>query len=128
MSAGPEAKRRRRRRGEVVYFVQMGATGPIKIGTAVDMALRLSNLQVGNPEVLILIGTMSGGPIEERRLHDRFARHRIRGEWFRPATELIDFAATLRPGMPPRGLDLNDPRIQHLIANTGLAFVGKERV
>ena len=72
-----------------IYFVQ-AASGPIKIGFVKKaMVHRLKDLQVGNHEVLTLIGWKLGTVSEERALHVRFRHLRIRGEWFRPAPELL---------------------------------------
>lgn len=70
----------------MVYFVQEGDDGPIKIGVANDPFARLRECQVGNPRELNLLGVYVGGYPEERMLHRRFAAGRIRGEWFRPDT------------------------------------------
>lgn len=73
-----------------LYFVQSGSDGPIKIGwTRSPLQVRLCNLQEGNPVTLHLRATRPGGPTEERRLHERFAADRIRGEWFRPSAALL---------------------------------------
>lgn len=80
-----------------VYFIQAGEDGPVKIGTAEDVAARLSELQTGSPAPLQLLGYVSGGRADEQMLHRRFAALRMRGEWFSPAPELIDFiVAALR--------------------------------
>jgi hypothetical protein len=85
-----------------VYFVQ-GILGAIKIGTTTDMPARIDALQTANPEKLKVLGWCPGGHRVERALHRRFARHRIRGEWFRPARELLlmihrlHFNAATRP-------------------------------
>jgi hypothetical protein len=76
-----------------VYFIQAGEDGPIKIGCAVDVPRRLKVLQTGNVEVLRLLCDFEGGPEEERRLHRLFAGHHLRGEWFRPSIELLDWTA-----------------------------------
>ncbi len=73
----------------VVYFIQSGDAGPIKIGLAWDAHKRLAALQTGHPEELRLLGTIPGNAEVERRLHDRFSHCRIRGEWFAPDPELI---------------------------------------
>lgn len=85
----------------MIYFIQVGEAGPIKIGfiegvTMAQVEQRLAFLQTGNAEQLILRGTMPGDLYEERQLHERFADGRLRGEWFHPSTPglqgLIDSA------------------------------------
>lgn len=72
-----------------VYFVQCGEDGPIKIGTAKDLRMRLSSLQIGCPYELRLLGAREGDMLTESELHRRFARYRIRGEWFEPSEGLL---------------------------------------
>ncbi len=75
-----------------IYFVQEGSKGPIKIGVSAEVACRFSSIQVGNPRRLRLLGTAPCyGKQLEIEIHRKFSHLRIRGEWFRPAPELLDF-------------------------------------
>lgn len=77
----------------MIYFIQSGVEGPIKIGFAMtrsDCDRRLRILQIGNPEHLFLRGVLGGDMKRERTLHQRFHDGRIRGEWFRPDTPGLD--------------------------------------
>lgn len=77
----------------MIYFVQPEG-GPIKIGyTLNDLRKRMAYYQpqIGLP--FFVLGTMEGVKEEESRLHQRFARLRLRGDWFRPEPELLDFIA-----------------------------------
>lgn len=86
----------------VVYFVQMGETGPIKIGTTRGtVQRRVAGLQCSCAETLILRGLVRGGRQVEKDLHDRFSREHVRGEWFRPSEDLVRFIAALPPLSPP---------------------------
>lgn len=78
-----------------VYFIQAGESGPIKIGEADDVPQRLRELQTGNPEELRLLGLLAWRPGLEVDLHCRFYLEHVRGEWFRPAPELLAFIAEL---------------------------------
>lgn len=73
----------------MIYFIKASQSGAIKIGTSNDPRGRFATLQTGSPEPLELIGVMPGQMDEERRLHAKFARYRIHGEWFKGAPELI---------------------------------------
>lgn len=77
----------------LVYFIQCGAYGPIKIGvTTGNPYCRLALLQTGCPERLDLLGVIFPcDPTKEGELHAQFAHLRIRGEWFAPAPELLKF-------------------------------------
>jgi hypothetical protein len=76
-----------------VYLIRQGESGPIKIGTSTDVESRLASLQTANPEPLHLLRTFDGDERIERAIHGRFAHLRLRGEWFKPAAELLAFAA-----------------------------------
>ncbi len=102
---GLEESRRRSREGQQkfcmdgtpkVYFVQATLTGPIKIGfTTKRMAGRLRELQGANHEELEILAVVPGTKENELALHRRFAHLRIRGEWFHPAKELLEFVWAL---------------------------------
>lgn len=83
----------------VVYFVRHGSDGPIKIGkTREDPGRRVGCLQTGNPVPLVLLAVVPGYSETEAQLHERFAEHRIAGEWFRAAPELLAFIDGARMG------------------------------
>lgn len=70
------------RRG--VYVV--GFDGYVKIGITVNVNERLMQLQT--PVPVKLYALIDGWRREELNLHQRFARHRLKGEWFHLAGEL----------------------------------------
>lgn len=76
-----------------LYFIQC-ATGPIKIGHTSNTDNRLSNLQMGNPNLLTLLAwvMVDDAPAVEKMLHERYREHWIRGEWFSPAPEILELA------------------------------------
>ena len=77
---------------EVVYFIQMGGFGPIKIGYASNVDKRLSSLQTGNPEKLRIIKTIpASSKQDESSFHKMFSHLRISGEWFEFSKELKEF-------------------------------------
>ena len=79
----------------VTYVIRAGET--VKIGKTRDAQARLAMLQVGNPLALHLLGTTLE---PEYMVHQRFAEHRIRGEWFRAAPDVLAFAASLASHVP----------------------------
>lgn len=76
-----------------VYFIREGSSGPVKIGWSKDPYKRMAALQTANPNQLILLGTIPGHLTEEKRLHQRFARDRMNGEWFRFSDEIRNFVS-----------------------------------
>jgi hypothetical protein len=95
----------------MIYFIQMGANGPIKIGYTgcQDAEARLGSLQPACPWPLQLLATGPGELEDERQLHERFSRLRIQGEWFLPDQEIFDAIDGLdsRPAFyrQPKGFD-----------------------
>jgi len=71
----------------LIYFVQVGDTGPIKIGRTENLRRRFANLQIGNPAKLRVIGVIP----EEIELHCEFADIALRGEWFKADQRLLEF-------------------------------------
>lgn len=74
-------------KAKFVYFVKSGHF--VKIGTSKNFISRLSELQVGNPEKLKILGRIFGDRTTEKKLHKRFAKHHHRGEWFRLEGDLL---------------------------------------
>lgn len=94
-STRPATTRSRRKDG-VVYFIQGTAIPLIKIGIANNVVSRLYSLQSGSPDELRLLTTQPGGGLVEKTLHDRFSHLRVRGEWFRPEPELIEYIESVK--------------------------------
>ena len=81
----------------MIYFVQVGDDGPIKIGIAEDVKKRISKLQVAHFIELKLRLTIDGDERHESYLHEKFSLHRIRGEWFHPVSQLLEFIKSPEP-------------------------------
>lgn len=76
-----------------VYFCQSENGGPIKIGVSDNPWRRLAAIQLCNPEPLRFVGLVPGNRFDEHDLHERFDSAWVRGEWFRPVPELLEFIA-----------------------------------
>ena len=78
-----------------VYFIANRRANAVKIGLTVDIWKRLDMLQIGTPDRLVLIGLIDtshancNDRVVERRWHERWASHRVKGEWFRIAPDLL---------------------------------------
>lgn len=79
-----------------VYFIQGEDGGPIKIGFTRYLPGRLADLQASSPARLRVVAASEGGRDVEGVLHDRFAKHRLHGEWFAPYEELVAFVESIR--------------------------------
>ncbi len=74
----------------MIYFISNRASKAVKIGyTANDPSARLRQLQTGHADRLELRGTTPGDREHEKRIHRRFAKYRISGEWFQAHPEVI---------------------------------------
>lgn len=62
------------------YLIGADGSPLVKIGYASDPRKRLKSLQTGQPMTLSLLWTQPGN--YESALHQRFAEHQVRGEWF----------------------------------------------
>lgn len=77
-----------------VYFIQeSGDERFLKIGYSDDdVRSRLAQIQTGNPRPLELLGILPDATrVDEAALHFQFAEHWVRGEWFTPSDEIIEF-------------------------------------
>ncbi len=72
-----------------IYFIGAAdGTGPIKIGMAEDVGVRLDQLQTGSPVLLAIHGKVWCDSQWEGELHKNFADDRIHGEWFNRSPQL----------------------------------------
>jgi DNA-binding XRE family transcriptional regulator len=85
----------------VVYFIQAGAGGAIKIGVAEDISRRVAGLQTGCPDLLTVLAVLPGTQRDERRLHSMLRAFRHRGEWFKPAPQVLAAVEDARQGRFP---------------------------
>lgn len=79
---------------ETGWVYVLAGDGKIKIGTVkpsetfhlrgplIALTARLRSIQALSPIPLSLLRLYTGGPAYERELHQRFAKHRLHGEWF----------------------------------------------
>lgn len=114
----------------VVYFVQMGRNGPIKIGQSRDdrtLRRRLEALSTSLPYAPRLRGVVPGvGRDYEQALHRRFARHRLRGEWFRPMPEVLEAANEVARGAIPHDPARRDLERAELLWRQACGTVGAD--
>src|SRR4030042_3547253 len=75
----------------MIYFIQEGINGSIKIGFSNNPHKRLSTLQTSSSKSLYLIAVLEGDNTKEQELHNKFIEYRDRGEWFLPHTDILNF-------------------------------------
>ena len=71
-----------------LYFVQMGADGPLKVGRSRNVPARVRIMQTGNPVPLKMRGVLRGRGWEERCWHFALSQFHVDGEWFEPSSDL----------------------------------------
>ena len=72
-----------------VYFIRVGDF--IKIGWSTRPMDRLRQLQTSHPDELEIMGTIKGERSLEGKIHKRFSKSRVRGEWFEEDGPLLDY-------------------------------------
>jgi len=65
-----------------VYIIGSEGFPYVKIGHTTNVAMRLSQLQTGNPFKLVVLATRPGSWALEQLVHKAYGFQRIRGEWF----------------------------------------------
>lgn len=68
----------------MIYAIQAGECGPIKLGISGNPWSRLDTLQTGCPQRLSLRAVVDWNDCYERHLHCWLADDRLYGEWFSP--------------------------------------------
>jgi hypothetical protein len=89
-----------------VYFIENPERGTVKIGYSADPEKRLASLQTASCDKLVLLGSIPGGPSDERELHSRFGHLKKRNEWFQFTDELQGF---VRSSLGPDGPRVGSP-------------------
>ena len=68
-------------KGELLYVISSGPSGPVKIGITKDIARRLKQIQGSVPEELVLLAAYTMMDVE-RHFHSILSEYHLRGEWF----------------------------------------------
>ena len=79
----------------MVYVIQQKNNGPIKIGESISLVSRMTVLKQGNPYSFNFLAAVDGNTDLESALHQRFNRYKIRGEWFHPCREILDYISNV---------------------------------
>jgi len=81
----------------MIYFIQQGKTGPIKIGYTKnnDISKRIASMQTASSEKLVLLGYTEGDREKEALLQRFFHAYRLHGEWFEPSPMVLNYVLSL---------------------------------
>ncbi|KKN66132.1 hypothetical protein LCGC14_0474220 [marine sediment metagenome] len=76
----------------MLYLIQCGGEcGPLKIGWSKDPESRLCELQIANPyELKIIAVNVHVETADEFKLHLKFVKFHLRGEWFQFNPEIVE--------------------------------------
>lgn len=80
----------------MIYFIQEGENGPVKVGKGVSPEARLKQLQTGNPRHLKIYVVVPGYSSLETKIKKDLAKFQINGEWFSPTPELFEYIDKIR--------------------------------
>lgn len=80
----------------MVYFIQEGDNGPIKIGKAVSVERRLNSLQTAHHKGLTILQVIPGGAERESKIKKDLIKFKIKGEWFQPMPEVFEYMRSVR--------------------------------
>jgi hypothetical protein len=81
-----------------IYFMQGESGGPIKIVFTKKIKERFSTLQSGYPDTLIILATTPGNTNAEQLAHEKLQNFKIRGEWFKPSTQVTELIQAIKRG------------------------------
>lgn len=86
----------------VVYYFTLAQEGPspIKIGVSRSVVSRWRQFQESMPFKVIPLAAEIGNNQTESRRMEEFSRFCIRGEWFRPAPEILSLIESIRADNP----------------------------
>lgn len=88
----------------MIYVIEEGINGPIKIGTSINPAKRIKSLQGGNSQQLNIIMAFEGGRSLENKIHKDLSEHRDRsregGEFFCRNDAVFKYLNELSPVQP----------------------------
>lgn len=86
----------------MIYFVQAGVNGPVKIGYAKDVAARVTALSTAHYEELRILAVVTGNRYDEKAFHDKLENARMRGEWFEWSADVSEAVMMAKEGKTPR--------------------------
>lgn len=105
----------------LVYFIYDGV-GAFKIGKSSTPARRMADLQTAHPRRLDLVATMPGGAYMEGKLHEKFSKRRLSGEWFEDCPEIRAYLGIAEIAQPNA---VNDNVAAHVFPFSPMALAGR---
>jgi hypothetical protein len=103
-----------------VYFITAREVGRVKIGYSNKPRSRVLWLSANSPVEVALEAVIDGGIMEEGDLHQRFAEHRVKGEWFTLCPAIEEMIAA-NPIETPTATPRDDSAVEQVISFFGSA-------
>lgn len=73
-----------------VYLIEAVGEPFVKLGSTADVPKRIAGIQTNNPRRIRLIAQIPGDERDEQELAAKYAKYRIRGEWYELALPMIE--------------------------------------
>ena len=80
----------------MVYFIQAGDNGPIKIGTSSVPQMHVDRLQQGNHEELRLIAVIPGERSLAEKVRADLKASELGRKWFHATDEVLDYIEKIK--------------------------------
>lgn len=75
----------------MIYLIECKHTKSYKIGYSNNPHKRLTELQTGNAYFLNILATIEGSIKDEKLLHNKFNKYKLKGEWFKCNDEIKNY-------------------------------------
>jgi hypothetical protein len=76
---------------KVVYFLWSHKDHLVKVGSTANLNTRITTIAKQENAEVDLLGIMSGYEWHEKNIHRQFKHLRVRGEWFLPYVDLMEY-------------------------------------
>lgn len=83
----------------MIYCITARELGLVKIGFSENPFVRFSKMQSDSPVALRIERVTAGEVADEQKLHQAYAEHRVRGEWFTITPAIETWMASLPAAM-----------------------------
>jgi hypothetical protein len=80
----------------MIYFIQAGAGGLIRIGCSIEPWNRIKQLQLGCPDKLVLLKAIPGDKERIKDIYKFLSPYKKQGKLFYPTNEVINFIQSIK--------------------------------
>ncbi len=112
----------------MIYFIQAGLSGPIKVGTSEGRKMRPVEVMTACPYPAYLLATIEGGRPLEYRMHKALVGYRSNGEWFRPLGPVLRLVQAAKNGLDATLQILTEIEAENVRRLKALDVIGSKAV